>query len=225
MFVGHLGAALLAKRLKPAVPMSVLVGAAFGLDLLWPLLLFAGIETVRVDPGNTAFTGLDFVSYPWSHSLAATAVWSGLSWLVARRVWSSSGAGLVAGTVASHWLLDFVAHRPDLPLWPGGPRVGLGLWNSVPGTIAVEGALFLVAVVLYVRSSASRDLTGRVALWALLGVVGFAWLSGPWGPPPPSASAVAVVGLILWLLPPWWGWIERHRTWGGWSGGQTVPSG
>ena len=78
MFVGHLAVALGAKRAAPRVPLAVLVAAAFALDLLWPLMLLAGIESVRIDPGNTAFTPLAFDHYPWSHSLAT--VLGGASW-------------------------------------------------------------------------------------------------------------------------------------------------
>jgi hypothetical protein len=64
MFIGHLAVALGAKSLAPRVPLAWLVGAAFGLDLLWPVFLQLGFEHVRIDPGNTAFTPLDFESYP-----------------------------------------------------------------------------------------------------------------------------------------------------------------
>ena len=113
--------------------------------------------------------------------------------------------------MVSHWILDFVTHRPDLPLWPQGPKVGLSLWDSIPGTLVVEGSLFLAALVMYVRATTSKDRTGK---WALVGLCLFTtlvWVSQPWSPPPPSATAVASVSLLLWLLPFWAAWIERHR--------------
>ena len=212
MFVGHLAVAFVAKKLEPRVPLAVLVAASFGLDLLWPLLLFAGIETVRIDPGNTAFTALDFQSYPWSHSLAAAGVWGvAAGWVVLTRFKHHRTAWIVGIVVISHWVLDVVTHRPDLPLWPGGPRVGLGLWNSIGGTIAVEGVLFIAGLVVYTSMSQPRDGIGRWALWALVALVTLIWLVGPWSPPPPSSTAVAVVALAMWLFPPWAHWIERHR--------------
>ncbi len=213
MFVGHLAAALAAKRAEPRAPLGALVGAAFALDLMWPVLLLAGIETVRIDPGNTAFTPLAFDSYPWSHSLSMAIVWAVAVGRVSATVLKHARAGLIVGlTVLSHWVLDFVTHRPDLPLWPGGPTVGLGLWNSIPLTIAVEGALFAAAVMLYLRATRARDVVGRWAFWALVVFTTTIWISGPFSPPPPSAMAVAVVALALWLLPFWAHWIERHRT-------------
>jgi hypothetical protein len=118
---------------------------------------------------------------------------------------------MIALTVVSHWVLDFVTHRPDLPLWPDGPRFGLGLWNSVPGTLLVEGAFLLIAVVLYARAVPARDSVGVWSLWSLVVLTGAIWVSSPWGPPPPNVGTLAVVGIALLLLPLWGSWIEHHR--------------
>lgn len=212
MFVGHLAVALAAKSASPRTPLSWLVGASFGLDLLWPVLLLAGVEVVRIDPGNTAFTPLDFESYPWSHSLLTVVLWGTLVGALAWRRLGAFGAGALVGAVLiSHWLLDVVSHRPDLPLWPGGPEVGLGLWNSVPATLLIEGALFVICVELYRRGTSARDAVGRWALAGLVALTGIIWITGPWSPPPPGAQAIASVGLAMWLFPPWAGWIDRHR--------------
>lgn len=212
MFVGHLAAALGAKRVQPDVPLGAAVAAAFGLDLLWPLLLLTGFETVQVHPHDTAVTNLEFVSYPWSHSLLMVAGWSALAAFVGGHWLRSSRLGGILGAlVASHWFLDLVAHRSDLPLWPGGPVFGLGLWHSIAGTFAVEGGLLLIGVLLYARTTAARDATGTAAFLGLVGLCTLLWGTQPWAPPPPSATAVAWGALILWLLPPWSVWIERHR--------------
>ena len=212
MFVGHLGVSLAAKAAQPRAPLAALVAASFGLDLLWPLLLLAGVEKVSVEPGNTAFTPLTFDHYPWSHSLLMAAVWAGLAGAGLYALGRSRRISLlVAAVVLSHWILDFVTHRPDLPLWPGGPRLGLGLWNSLPATILVEGTLFLGAVWMYVRSCPAHDGVGRWAFRALVALVGVIWITQPWSPPPPGPNAVTVVALALWIFPWWAAWIERHR--------------
>lgn len=212
MFVGHLAVALGAKRAAPEVPLAVLVAAAFALDLLWPLMLLAGIEWVRIEPGNTAFTPLAFDHYPWSHSLATVLGWSVACGALAMTRLKTLHAGVVVGAlVASHWLLDVLVHRPDLPLWPGGPLVGLGLWYSIPATFLVEGTLLVSGVVLYRRAHPARDAAGRWAFVALIALVGVIWISGPFAPPPPSALAVALVGLSMWVFPFWVAWIDRHR--------------
>jgi hypothetical protein len=211
MLVGHLAAALVTKRVEPRLPLGAAVAAAFGLDLIWPLFLLLGLESVRIQPGDTAFTHLSFVSYPWSHSLLAVIGWSGVACLLGRSSFRAWRAGVALGLlVLSHWFLDFVTHRPDLPLWPGGPLAGLGLWNSVAGTILVEGSLLALGLWMYLGSSAPRDATGRWAFAALAALLGLIWVTQPWSPPPPSASAVAWGGLALWLLPPWARWIEAH---------------
>jgi hypothetical protein len=211
MLAGHLAVGLAATRVEPRVPLPAAVGAAFALDLAWPLLLLADVEVVRVHPHDTAFTALAFDWYPWTHSLAAVAVWSvGAGAVAAWRL--GARGGVVVGTlVMSHWWLDALTHRPDLPLWPGGPLVGAGLWNSVPATIAVEGALFAAGVAIHALARRARDATGRWAFVGPVALIGLLWIMQPWSPPPPSAGAVAWGALTLWLLLPWCAWIARHR--------------
>jgi membrane-bound metal-dependent hydrolase YbcI (DUF457 family) len=169
---------------------------------------------VRIDPGNTAFTPLDFVSYPYSHSLAMAAVWAVLFgsvyWAITRY---SAGAITVMVGVISHWVLDAVTHRPDLPLFPGGTaRVGLGLWNSVPATLAVESLMFAAAVWLYASITQPRDRVGRYSFWAFVAVAGVSYISNAFGPPPPSAEFLARFSLGVWLFPLWAWWFDAHRT-------------
>lgn len=215
MLVGHLAAALTAKRVEPEVPLGVCVASALALDLVWPVLLLVGVETVRVHPGDTAFTNLAFDSYPWSHSLAMVLLWSVLASLAGRAAFHAWKPAVVIGVlVLSHWVLDWVTHRPDLPLWPHGPETGLGLWNSVLGTIAVEGSLFGAAIWLYAGVTEAKDRTGSLAFVAFLALTGIVWISQPWAPLPGSSTAVAWGAGVLWLLPLWAAWIERHRVMG-----------
>lgn len=213
MFIGHFAVALGAKKAEPRVPLAAWLVAAFGLDVLWPLFLVSGLETVRIVPGITAFTPLDFVSYPWSHSLLMSVAWGVVAGLIASRVWPGPRTfALVAAAVVSHWVLDYVTHRPDLPLWPGGPLMGLGLWNSVPGTLIIEGLMFAAAVVVYSRAFPERDSAGRWGLVVMLMLVTFMWSTGPFSPPPPSVDAVMWMCLALVpILAIWAVWIERHR--------------
>jgi hypothetical protein len=211
MFIGHYAAALAAKGAAPRVSLGTLFLSAQVVDMVWPVLLLLGIERVRIAPGNTAFTPLEFVEYPITHSLVGAIGWSALValvYLVGRRY--PRGA-LVVGLVAfSHWILDLISHRPDLPLLPGGAaRVGLGLWNSVPATLVVEIGIFAVGA--YLRTTRARDRVGRYATWALLTVLLLSYLVNLVSPPPPSVTAIAVGGLLLWLFVPWAYWIDGHR--------------
>src|SRR5512139_3067449 len=120
MFLGHFALGLAAKKVAPRTSLATLFAAAQLVDLVWPVLVLVGVESLRVDPGNTAFTPLDFAHYPWTHSLLMAAAWGvafGLLYLA--RQGDRRGALVVAGLVVSHWVLDFVSHRPDLPLAPG----------------------------------------------------------------------------------------------------------
>jgi hypothetical protein len=212
MFAGHLGVALIAKRIEPKAPLWMLVGAAYGLDLLWPIMLLAGIETVSVDPGNTAFTPMSFDSYPWSHSLLMTLIWAGLIGFAVRKSgFGREVAHVVRLAFISHWFQDFLTHGHDMPLWPYGPRYGLGLWDSIPGTLVIEGAFFITAVILYAKTFPALDRLGTTGFAALVCLVGIIWASGPFSPPPPDATAIALVTLGLWIFPLWAWRIEAHR--------------
>lgn len=212
MFVGHLALALAAKRMTPKVSLGWLVAGASALDLLWPLFLLAGIEQVRISVGATAFNPLVFESYPWSHSLLMACVWGLLLSAQARTMRiSGRGAWLLAALVLSHWVLDLVSHAPDMPLWPGNsPRLGLALWNSIPGTFLVEGALWVAGIALYLRGRHSTRRIGWVALWSLIVISTVMWAAGPWSPPPPSERALALFALVGWLIVPWAAVADRY---------------
>lgn len=212
MFIGHHAAALMLQSARPRVSLGTLFAGTILLDLVWPLLLLAGVEHVRIAPGITAFTPLDFYDYPITHSLLTALGWSlaaAVAYWLARR--SARGAIIVGGAVLSHWVLDFVAHRPDLPLWPGGVKVGLGLWHSIPATLTVEVSMFAGALWIYLRATRSRGRTGSVALWSLVGFLAVVYVANVMSPPPPNERALAWAGLAQWLFVPWGYWIDRHR--------------
>ena len=213
MFLGHFGLAMAAKSAAPRPSLGTLVLAAQLVDGVWPIFQLLGWETVAIEPGITAVTPLDFTSYPYTHSLVAGFVWAALlsGAYYALRL-DRRGALWLAALVLSHWLLDFVAHRPDLPLWPDGPKVGLGLWYSLPATLIVEFALFGVGAWIYATVTRARDRLGSVLFWAFVIVLAGIYLAAVFGPPPPSARALAMSGLLGWLFVAWAYGIDRHRT-------------
>lgn len=218
MFIGHFAVAFAAKPAAPSVSLGTLFFACQWVDLVWPLFLLAGLERVEIRPGDTAFTPLDFVYYPWTHSLVMGAVWAaafGLLYLSTRG--NGKAALIVAAVLLSHWFLDLVAHRPDLPLAPGSEtRWGLGLCNSIPATLLVEVSLFIAGVVLYVRRTRALDRIGRWGLWALLLFLAAAYVGAAFGPLPPSVEAIAWAGLIGGALTGFLGyWVDRHRAMAG----------
>lgn len=214
MFIGHFAVGLAAKRLAPEVSLGTLFLAAQLADLVWPTLVLAGIESFSIRPGITAVTPLDFTRYPYSHSLVGMAVWGlglGIVYFTIQR--RALAALVLFIVVLTHWLLDFVSHRPDLPLTlTGAERFGLGLWHSRIATLAVEGTFFAACVWIYLRATRPVDAAGRWLLVALVAFLVVAYLANIFGPPPPSVAAVAWTAQAIWLLVAWGYWIDRHRT-------------
>ena len=212
MFVGHLGVALAAKRTRPDMSLGWYIAATTALDLLWPIFLLLGIEHVAVAPGAMRFNPLVFVSYPWSHSLLMAVVWGvAFAGLARWRGASRDTAALLGAVVVSHWFLDLVVHAPDLPLWPGATRkFGFGLWNSVTGTLVVEGAIWVVGIALYLAPRRRIDLAGALIFWSLVIVTTAMWIGGPWSPPPSGQHALALFALVGWIMIPWAAWADRH---------------
>lgn len=214
MFLGHFGLGFGAKKAVPAVSLGTLFLAAQFADLLWPTLVLLGVERLELQPGATVVTPLNFVSYPYSHSLLALCVWGVLFAGIYAAVRRSRPPAAIALAllVVSHWVLDYVTHRPDMPLTPGSEtRVGLGLWFSLPGTLAAEFGLFVIGLVLYLRSTTARDRAGSIGLWSLVAFLLVVYLASAFGPPPPTPSAVAWSAQAMWLLVVWAYWVDRHR--------------
>ncbi|ABQ25604.1 hypothetical protein [Geotalea uraniireducens] len=213
MFIGHFGAGFGAKAAAPKTSLGTLFLASQFIDLLWPSLLLMGAERVRIAPGITRVTPLDFEYYPISHSLLAVTGWALLFALVYQVITRYPRGAIVAGLlVMSHWFLDLIVHRPDLPLSPGSTiKVGLDLWSSLPGTLVVELFVFAVGVAIYLRQTKAMDRTGKWSLWLLIGFLLVIYLGNLFGPPPPNVSALAWVGQSQWLFILWGYWIDRHR--------------
>jgi len=213
MFLGHFALGFGAKVVAPRVSLGALFLAAQFIDLLWPTFLLLGLERVRIEPGVTVVTPLVFEHYPYSHSLLAVLGWAVLlGVLYALRKRDRGGAVVLGALVLSHWLLDLMVHRPDLPLVPWGDAVsGLHLWSSLPLTLALEIPMFTLGVWVYVRNTVARDGAGR---WGLLGLVLFLFVIytvNVFGAPPPSTQAIAWLGQLQWLLVLWGYWVDRHR--------------
>jgi hypothetical protein len=214
MFIGHLAVGFAGKRVTPRVPLWTLLLAAALPDVLWCIFLLAGIEHVRIQPGITKVNPLNLYDFPWSHSLLMDAVWGGVIggiYYLWRRY--ARGAWLLFAAVLSHWLLDFASHRPDMPLAPGVHRYfGLGLWDSVVGTLAVEGLLWVVGVFLYLRATRARGRAGVYGFWIVIAFLTAMWAISLGGAPPPSILAVEVVNLVLLLAVLAWAyWMDKAR--------------
>ena len=215
MLAGHIAVGLIGKRIAPRVSLGTLVFAAVGADLLWCLLLIIRVEHIKIRAGHTTQDSLEAIDIVYSHSLLMDAVWAGMfaaAYWVRRRY--PRGAWVLFGALLSHWLLDFVSHRPDMPLAPGLPgRLGLGVWDSLPATLVIEGGLWLAAILLYTRTTHPKTRTGTYAWWGGVILLTAIWWNNVAGPPPPSnAVALGISSFIFFSLVTLWAyWINRLR--------------
>jgi membrane-bound metal-dependent hydrolase YbcI (DUF457 family) len=213
MFIGHFAVGYGAKRYAPRAPLWALMAAPLLADILWTVFLLMGWEHARIAVGDTRYTPLDLYDYPWSHSLVMLVVWAtvlGAGYFLWERDWA--GAAAIWIGVVSHWVLDWITHRADMPLYPGGPKLGLGLWNSIAGTMVVEIAMLFAGVWIYARATRARDRIGRYAFWGYVAVLMIFYVGDRFGGPPESMQQIAWTGVIATVVMlVWAGWFDAHR--------------
>ncbi len=174
MFVGHYGPALASKALAKSVPLWALFFAVQLVDVAWGLFIANGIEHVRIVPGFTQANALDLYDMPLTHSLPAAFAWAigaGLGYAIWAPRQKAAGGLVIALAVLSHWFMDLLVHVPDLPLWPGGPEVGLGLWNHYPLALALEMAMLAGGFALYLRVTEAKGVIGRIWPWIFMALL------------------------------------------------------
>ena len=199
MFPGHYGPSLAAKRIDPTIPLWVLFVAVQLLDILWAPFVLLGIEKVRIVPGITATNSLDLYYMPYTHSLVGAIVWSLAAFAVYRlaaRGATTRAAWIVAAAVFSHWVLDLLVHRPDLPIYDNAAKVGLGLWNFRVLALGLEAAVLFGGMLLYFGLRPPR----RTAV-LVFGVIMFlvqVYLA--FGPPPASDKSAAIAALAAYVV-------------------------
>jgi hypothetical protein len=199
MLVGHYAVGFLGKRAAPHVPLPVLMIAVLFPDLLTFILQLVGIEHAGLTPPFPRFFPLNAYDTPITHSLTMDVVWAtafGAVYLMVRS--DRRGAITVAAAVLSHWVLDFITHRPDMTLAPGvDHKVGLTLWNSIPGTFVVEGGLWALAIAWYVRATRPTSAAGVYCLWLLVVGMTMWFVVTPFAPQP--AGDFSVIGNTVFL--------------------------
>lgn len=213
MFIGHYAVGLASKKLAPRASLGALIAAPILLDLLWPIFLLLGWEHVSIEPNRNPFLRLAFDSYPISHGLVAVVGWATLfAALYYGFTRYGTGAIVIWMGVLSHWLMDFIVHRPDLPLYSGGSRmVGFGLWNHRWYTIAIEAGLLALGIFIYWQQTKARDKIGVYAFWGFIVFLLAAYGAAAFGPPPPSVKKIAIATLCTAVLIPWAWWFDSHR--------------
>lgn len=209
MLAGHYSAAFLAKAVAPKLPLWSLALAVQFVDVLWALCVLLGIERLRIDPA-LASNPLDLYDMPYTHSLVGALGWAALVAGVAFAKLRDSRAALVLGAaVASHWLADWLVHRPDLLLWSGSAKHGLALWNRPGLALGLELLLLIASAAFWLRTRAVAGVVRRRA-WTLVATLAAVQIVFTAAPPPLGPAAVAVSGLALFGAVAWGAWrVER----------------
>lgn len=213
MFIGHFGVGFGAKKAAPGLSLGLLFIAVQFVDLLWPTLLLLDVEHVKISPGITKATPLDFTDYPITHSLLMGIVWALVIGIIYWLFKRNNKYALILGLcVISHWFLDLIVHRPDLPLYPGNaPRFGFGLWNYPYLSAIVEVTIFIIGVVIYIRKTTPKNAIGKYGLMALIAFLAIIYAASFFGPPPPNVEAIVWAGQLQWLFVLLAFWIDHNR--------------
>jgi hypothetical protein len=215
MFVGHYGPSFAIKAIRPAVPIWLLFIAVQLVDVAWAVLVILGIEKVRIVPGITASNPLDLYYMPYTHSLVAGVLWAVAASVLCKprggvRNWPA--AAWIGVAVFSHWVLDWLVHRPDLPLYDDTMKVGLGLWNYPAIALALEALLLFGGMLMYLRRTSPINAVGRYGPPAfgilMLAIQGYVFF----GPPPTSPGAAAITALVSYVVfAAVAQWLDRQR--------------
>lgn len=214
MLVGHLAVALAARSAEPRVSLGTFVLAAMLADFLLILFWLTGIERVEIVSGSGAAEYYRALDIGWSHSLVMSVGWALLAaGLVALGRQGRRAAIMIFIAVSSHWVLDAISHPPDMPIVPGGQaRVGLGLWSSLPATLLVEGALWIVALGYYATRFPATSKLGLHGFWSVAALLTLVWYNNVAGAPPPDPDAAPMASLILFsMVVAWAYWIDGRR--------------
>ncbi len=203
MFVGHYGVSFAAKSADRDIPLWLLFVAAQAVDILWAILVLVGVESIRIVPGFTASVPIDFEFIGYSHSLLAVFVWACVAFVAMKSfeapLGSNRAALLVALAVLSHWPLDLIVHRPDLPLYDVEYRMGMGLWDYPVASFLVETGLLLAGLACYLRSTRPVVRGGRYGMPVLVAAMLLIQLSLTLGPAIRSPALVALGALALYV--------------------------
>ena len=219
MFIGHYGVALVAKKVDKNISLGLLFFATQFVDILFFVLILMGIERMSIVPGITAANPLDFTYYPYSHSLTASLLWAGLFFVVFKITSSISGsrnnriALVVAAIVLSHFFLDVIVHRPDLPLFGDDSyKLGLGLWNYVISSSLAEILILAVGLWLYLKSTKGITFGGKYGMIIFAVFLVMMQMGSLFMPPPPDIRGFAIFGLVYQLMMVGVvSWLDRKR--------------
>jgi len=212
MLVGHLAVGFISKRIEPKLSLGTCLLAPLLADLLLFVFVILGIEQIEFGSGSGAAQFLHAINIGYSHSLLMGVVWAALlagAYYALRH--SVRAASILVAGVISHWVLDVISHQPDMPLAPGvNTELGFRLWSSIPATLAIEGGLWVVALIAYARMPARRSWPWWIVFGAGVLLLTLSWIGNISGPPPANPRTAPMASLIFITLVVAWGhWLNR----------------
>ncbi|MFD0698281.1 permease [Paenibacillus sp. GCM10027628] len=154
MFAGHFGLAAAVKAKTPEVPIRALMLSTQLLDVIFVPLFLSGIE--KIDDSHGTGYGEGIIHADYTHSLVGAGIIALLSALVAWKLWGKRGGITIGLLTFSHWVLDLLVHRMDMPILPGNvgglPLLGFSLWQWPAISGSLEVILIVVGAILYYRT-------------------------------------------------------------------------
>lgn len=206
MFVGHYSVSFFAKSLEKSIPLWVLFAAVQLVDIFWAIFVLTGVEKLRIVPNFTRSNAIDLYFMPYTHSLIGALGWS-VTAFFPYYLWRGKqssrpifAAVLVGAAVFSHWILDFIVHTPDLPLYAETNKVGLGLWNLPEVSLPLELLLLVAGFWQYQRQTSAKSSAGKYAAGVFVGFLILLQIYSFFGPAPESVSGFAVLALVFYLI-------------------------
>jgi membrane-bound metal-dependent hydrolase YbcI (DUF457 family) len=188
MIAGHYGLAAAVKARETTIPLWVLMLATAWLDVVFVPLFLGGLESFTPVPGTHGGYGANIIHADYSHSLIGAVALSGVFGWVGSLRWGARTGWVLAAVVFSHWLLDIVVHRGDMPILPADfgalPRLGFGLWRAPLVALLTELVLVVGGAWLYwraaratVRQEGTRQIGGADLAGVLVLLCGLAVLT------------------------------------------------
>ena len=220
MNIGHYGVGLALKKADNNISLGFLFIATQFVDIIWAVLILLGIERAEIVPGITAANPIDYIYYPFTHSLVSSLLWAAVAYLLVRILPTklssnkSKVALVLAAAVLSHFFLDLLIHRPDLPLSVGAsPKIGLGLWNNIFLPYLVEGLIFFAGVWIYMRATKGTTFVGKYGMLIFAAFLFITNLMNLFGAPPPDSQTLAIFSLATITLSVVIAfWLDRKRS-------------
>lgn len=202
MFVGHYAPAMLGASGGKVKLWQAFIAVQV-LDFAWAGLNLMGVEKTRIVDGFAGNNHLDLYYMPFTHSLGASILWAivaaGLFSLVFRKA-PKAGAVIFGLLVFSHWAMDLLVHKPDLPIWFGMQKLGFGLWENVALANVLELGFFLAATVYYLSRTVAKNTIGKYYPVVFLALMFAIHAVGQTMPTPASMTEVAISALVSYIL-------------------------